>query len=146
MEATIPRPTFRERARQQRWRILAGTVALGATAFGVASFAAPASATDPHHDTITVECTTGIVTQGDVQTSSMVGGESPGECARGRPRGLCDAVTISGQGSASRSIVGAERLVRGGLGRECPGILPRAFVASASESRTRRTSANSHQA
>ena len=71
MEAAIPHPTFRERARRQRWRILAGTVALGATAFGAASFAAPASATDPHHDTITVECTTGIVTQGDVRTSAM---------------------------------------------------------------------------
>jgi hypothetical protein len=87
MEATIPRPTFRERARQQRWRILAGTVALGATAFGVASFAAPASATDPHRDTITVECTTGIVTQGDVQTSSMVVARIPSSALADVPGG-----------------------------------------------------------
>ena len=87
MEGTIPRPTLRERARQQRWRILAGTVALGATAFGVASFAAPASATDPYRDTITVECTTGTVTDGDVQTSSMVVAKIPASALPDVPGG-----------------------------------------------------------
>ena len=87
MEGTIPRPKLRERAGQQRWRILAGTVALGATAFGVASFAAPASATDPHRDTITVECTTGTVTDGDVQTSSMVVAKIPASALPDVPGG-----------------------------------------------------------
>jgi len=87
MEGTIPRPTLRERARQQRWRIPAGTVALGATAFGVASFAAPASATDPHRDTITVECTTGTVTETDVQTSAMVVAKIPASALPDVPGG-----------------------------------------------------------
>jgi len=87
MESTLTRPTFRERAQRQRWRILAGTVALGATAFGVASFAAPASATDPNRDTITVECTSGIVTQGDVQTSAMVVAKIPASALPDIPGG-----------------------------------------------------------
>jgi hypothetical protein len=87
MEPTFTRPTLRERAQRQRWRILAGTVALGATACGVASFAAPASATDPHRDTITVECTTGIVTQGDIQTSAMVVARIPASALTDIPGG-----------------------------------------------------------
>jgi hypothetical protein len=62
-------------------------VALGATAFGVASFATPASATDPLRDTITVECTTGIVTQGDIQTSAMVVTKIPVSDFTGVPGG-----------------------------------------------------------
>jgi hypothetical protein len=87
MDTTIPRPTVRERARQQRWRILAGTVALSATAFGVATFAAPASATDPNRDTIIVECTTGIITQGDIQTSAMVVTKIPASALTDLPGG-----------------------------------------------------------
>ena len=62
-------------------------MALGATAFGVAGFAAPASATDPHRDTITVECTTGTVTQGDVQTSAMVVAKIPASALTDVPGG-----------------------------------------------------------
>jgi hypothetical protein len=87
MESTFTRPTLRERAQRPRWRILAGTMALGATAFGVASFAAPASATDPSRDTITVECTSGIVTQGDVQTSAMVVAKIPASALADVPGG-----------------------------------------------------------
>ena len=87
MEGTIPRPKFRERAQRRRRRILAGTVVLGATAFGVANFAAPASATDQDRDTITVECTTGIVTQGDVQTSAMVVTKIPASALADIPGG-----------------------------------------------------------
>ena len=87
MDGTIPRPSFRERAQRQKWRILVGTVALGATAFGVASIAAPASATDQDRDTIIVECTTGIVTQGDVQTSAMVVTKMPASALADIPGG-----------------------------------------------------------
>ena len=54
-----------------RWRILAGAVALTATSFGVVALATPASADDPSGSTAVVECRSGIVTQGDVQTSSL---------------------------------------------------------------------------
>jgi len=56
-----------------RWRILIGSVALGAASLGPASgglAAATASTNDPS-GTAVVECSSGIVTQGDVQTSSL---------------------------------------------------------------------------
>ena len=87
MQTAIPRPKVRERARFRQWRILAGTVALGATALGIASSAAPASATDPYRDTITVECTTGIVTQGDVQMSAMTVAKIPASALPDVPGG-----------------------------------------------------------
>ena len=63
--------TTKRTVRLSRWRILAGTVALTATSFGVAAMATPASADDPSGPTAVVECRSGIVTQGDVQTSSL---------------------------------------------------------------------------
>ena len=63
--------TTRNRVHLSRWRILAGTVAFAATSFGAAALAAPASADDPSGATAVVECRSGIVTQGDVQTSSL---------------------------------------------------------------------------
>ncbi len=58
--------------RGQRWRILVGSVALGAAALGLSSsgVAAATAATDSPSGTAVVECSSGIVTQGDVQTSS----------------------------------------------------------------------------
>lgn len=56
-----------------RWRNLIGSVALGAASLGLASgglAAATASTNDPS-GTAVVECSSGIVTQGDVQTSSL---------------------------------------------------------------------------
>ena len=58
----------------QRWRLLVGSVALGAAALGLSScgFPATTAATDEApSSTAVVECTSGIVTQGDVQTSSL---------------------------------------------------------------------------
>ena len=57
-----------------RWRILAGTMALGALSLvtaGVGLSEASASADDTHGGTAIVECRSGTVTDGDVQTSSM---------------------------------------------------------------------------
>jgi hypothetical protein len=64
-----------------------GAVALGATTLGVASVATPASATDPIRDTITVECTTGTVTEGDVQMSAMVVAKIPSSALPDVPEG-----------------------------------------------------------
>jgi hypothetical protein len=64
-----------QKVRGTRWRLLVGSVALGVAALGLSSCGFPASttATDetPSHTAI-VECTSGIVTNGDVQTSSLV--------------------------------------------------------------------------
>jgi hypothetical protein len=56
----------------QRWRILVGSVALVAAPLVLSSggFAAATAATDSPSGTAVVECSSGIVTQGDVQTSS----------------------------------------------------------------------------
>ena len=56
-----------------RWRILVGSVALGAAALGLTScgFPATTASTDDPSGTAIVECSSGIVTQGDIQTSSL---------------------------------------------------------------------------
>ena len=59
--------------RGQRWRLLVGSVALGAAALGVASGgiqAASASADDAPSSTAVVECSSGTVTNGDIQMSA----------------------------------------------------------------------------
>lgn len=58
----------------QRWRLLVGSVALGAAALGLSScgFPATTAATDEApSSTAVVECSSGTVTNGDVQTSSL---------------------------------------------------------------------------
>ena len=59
--------------RGNRWRVLVGSVALGAAALGLSScgFPATTASTDEPSGTAVVECTSGTVTQGDVQTSSL---------------------------------------------------------------------------
>ena len=63
-----------QKIRGQRWRLLVGSVALGAAALGLSSCGFPAStgATDeaPSGTTV-VECNSGTITNGDVQTSSL---------------------------------------------------------------------------
>ena len=61
------------KSRGHRWRILVGSVALGAAALGLSGsgFAAATAATDSPSGTAVVEFSSGIVTQGDVQTSSL---------------------------------------------------------------------------
>ena len=63
-----------QKIRGPRWRLLVGSVALGAAALGLSScgFPATTAATDeaPSH-TAVVECNSGITTSGDVQTSSL---------------------------------------------------------------------------
>ena len=59
----------------QRWRLLVGTVALGAAALGLSSCGFPAStaATDEvPSNTAVVECSSGTVTQGDIEMSALV--------------------------------------------------------------------------
>jgi len=59
----------------QRWRLLVGTVALGAAAFGLSSGGFPAfsAATEESpSSTAVVECSSGTVTQGDIQMSALV--------------------------------------------------------------------------
>ena len=87
MDGTIPLPTPSVRAPRRRWRILAGTVALTATAIGVAAVATPASADDPHRDTVIVECSSGIVTQGDIQTSALSVARVPADALTDVPGG-----------------------------------------------------------
>jgi hypothetical protein len=58
----------------QRWRLLVGTVALGAAALGLSSCGFPAStaATDEApSNTAVVECSSGTVTQGDIEMSAL---------------------------------------------------------------------------
>lgn len=59
--------------RGNRRRVLVGSVALGAAALGLSScgFPAATASTDEPSGTAVVECSSGIVTQGDVQTSSL---------------------------------------------------------------------------
>jgi len=63
-----------QRIRGQRWRLLVGSVALGAAALGLTSCGFPtttASTDEAPSSTAVVECNSGIVTNGDVQTSSL---------------------------------------------------------------------------
>jgi hypothetical protein len=59
--------------RGHRWRILAGSVALGVASLGLASggIATATASTDNPSDTAVVACSSGTVTQGDVQISSL---------------------------------------------------------------------------
>ena len=59
--------------RGNRWRVLVGSVALGGAALGLSScgFPATTATNDGPSGTAVVECTSGIVTNGDVQTSSL---------------------------------------------------------------------------
>ncbi len=60
--------------RGKRWLVLAGSVAFGATTLGLAGsgIGVASASTDGPSSTAVVECTSGTVTQGDVQTSSRV--------------------------------------------------------------------------
>ena len=66
--------TREKKIRGQRWRLLVGSVALGAAALGLSSCGFPAtsaSTDEAPSSTSVVECSSGIVTNGDVQTSSL---------------------------------------------------------------------------
>ncbi len=57
-----------------RWRLLVGSVALGAAALGLSSCGFPAtsaSTDEAPSGTQVVQCSSGTITQGDVQTSSL---------------------------------------------------------------------------
>ena len=59
----------------QRWRLLVGTVALGAAAFGLSGggfLASTAGADEAPSNTAVVECSSGTITQGDIQMSALV--------------------------------------------------------------------------
>ena len=89
MEGPIHCSPSGQQARQLRWSFLAGTVALGAATLGIAMLAvsASASASNPHRETTIVECTSGIVTDGDVSTSSMVVTRIPTDALANVPGG-----------------------------------------------------------
>ena len=57
----------------KRWPTLVSSVALGVAALGLSSagIAAATASTDDPSGTAVVECSSGSVTQGDVQTSSL---------------------------------------------------------------------------
>jgi hypothetical protein len=75
-----------------RWRLLVGSVALGAAALGLSSCGFPAtsaSTDEAPSGTQVVQCSSGTITQGDVQTSSLfvakvpagqLPPDLPGEC------------------------------------------------------------------
>jgi hypothetical protein len=61
--------------RGTRWRLLVGSVALGAAALGLSSYglsAASASADDTPSGTQVVQCSSGTITNGDIQMSALV--------------------------------------------------------------------------
>ena len=69
-----------QKIRGQRWRLLVGSVALGAAALGLSSCGFPtttASTDEAPSSTAVVECSSGIVTNGDVQTSSLLVAKVP---------------------------------------------------------------------
>jgi hypothetical protein len=83
-------PTDTSRATRSRWRTIAAeSVMLGAAVFCIVSVATPALASDPSDDFAVVECRSGLVTDGDVQMSSLLAAkvpvtqlpEIPGECS-----------------------------------------------------------------
>jgi hypothetical protein len=60
--------------RGKRWQLLVGSVALGAAALGLAGSgvaSSTASADEAPSSTMIVQCSSGTITQGDVQTSSL---------------------------------------------------------------------------
>lgn len=60
--------------RGQRWRLLVGSVALGAAALGLSSCGFPASTASTDEapsGTAVVECNSGIITQGEVHMSAL---------------------------------------------------------------------------
>jgi hypothetical protein len=60
--------------RGPRWRLLVGSVALGAAALGLSSCGFPettATTDEAPSGTAVVECSSGTITQGDVQMSSL---------------------------------------------------------------------------
>jgi len=61
------------KVRGKRWPILVSSVALGVAALGLSSvgIAAATASTDDPSGTAVVECSSGTVTQSDVQTSSL---------------------------------------------------------------------------
>jgi hypothetical protein len=54
---------------------------------GIASLAVPASAGNPPADTVTVQCDSGIITQGDVQMSSLFVAKIPADALPAVPGG-----------------------------------------------------------
>jgi hypothetical protein len=72
------------------WRLLVASVALGAASLGLASCGYPASGTptdDTSGTTAIVECSGGTVTQGDIQTSSLVVTKVPADALPDTPGG-----------------------------------------------------------
>jgi hypothetical protein len=66
--------------RAGRWRILVGTAAIGAAALGLTSSGlanASASTDEAPSSTVVVECSSGTVTQGDIQMSASFAARVP---------------------------------------------------------------------
>lgn len=65
---------IRDKVHGRRWRLLVGSVALGAAALGFAGSGvatATASGDEAPSGTVVVQCSSGTITNGDVQTSSL---------------------------------------------------------------------------
>jgi len=82
---------IREQKIRGRWRLLVGSVTLGVAALGLSSCGFPsttASTNEAPSGTNIVECRSGTITNGDVQTSSLfvakvpagVHPDLPGDC------------------------------------------------------------------
>jgi hypothetical protein len=72
------------------WRILVGFVALGAASLGIVSsgtISATAATDDPSGSTAVVVCSSGTITHGDVQTSSIIATRVPAGAAHDTPGG-----------------------------------------------------------
>jgi hypothetical protein len=73
-EREIEMAVREQKIRGARWRLLVGSVALGAAALGLSSCGFPsttATTDDAPSGTTVVECTSGTITSGDVQMSAL---------------------------------------------------------------------------
>jgi len=75
--------------RGNSWRILIGSVALGAASLTIAggAYAATATTDDSSGTTAVVECSSGTITRGDVQTSSLYVAKVPASAIPDIPGG-----------------------------------------------------------
>jgi hypothetical protein len=76
-----------QKVREHRWRVLIGSVALGVAALGLSGSGIATASTGDPSSTVVVECNSGIVTQGDVQTSSLFVAKVPADQLPDTPGG-----------------------------------------------------------
>jgi hypothetical protein len=81
--------TARQGIHGKRWHILIGAFAFGVATLGIAGsgYAEPTPTDHSSGTTTVVECSSGTITQGDVQTSSLAVAEVPANAVPDLPGG-----------------------------------------------------------